>query len=115
MGSREHLGGDGGEAVAEAAAGVGGGGAVEVGAGAGGGGGGVVVLVGARGGDEDRVVRDAQLVGDDLADPRVHALAHFRRAGGDEDGAVLVDVDQGVGLVHRAAGEGDAEFHRGNA
>ncbi len=33
---------------------------------------------------------------------------------GDEDGAVMVDVDEGAGLVEEDGGEGDAEFGRDN-
>ena len=40
---------------------------------------------------------------DDLADARVHALAHLGAAGGNHHGAVGVDVDQRIGLVHLAA------------
>ena len=55
--------------------------------------------------------RHAQLVGDELADLRVHALPHLRRAGRDLHAAVEVDVHQRVGLVEELRVERDPELH----
>ncbi len=98
------------EAGVELGAGVGDGVAVEVGGGGGGGGGGVGDGVGGRFGDVDGGQRHVEGVGGDHGHFGVQALPHFRAAVRDEDGAVVIDVHEGAGLVEPEGGEGDAEF-----
>ena len=53
---------------------------------------------------------DGEGFGADLGHFGMEALTHFCAAVGDEDGAVVVDVNEGTGLVEEDGGEGDAEF-----
>ena len=87
---------------------------VEVGPRARGGGRGVRHLVGAGGCQPYLLQRDPQRRGGDLEHLRVEPLPHLGAAVVDQDRAVLVDVDQGAGLVERHEVEGDAELHRGH-
>ena len=71
----------------------------------------VVVLLRARRHQHDAVHVDAELVGHELPNFHVHALAHLGRAGRDLHRAVGVDVHQRVALVQKLRGERDAELH----
>ena len=83
---------------------------VEVGAGRGGRRRGVVVLLRRGRHHLHRLGRQRELVGHELADLGVQALAHLRPAGRDLHGAVEVDVHQRVALVERPPGERDPEL-----
>ena len=63
-------------------------------------------------GDAHRADVDAELVGDDLRDLGVQALAHLGAAVVDEHRAVAVDVDERAGLVEMDEVERDAELDR---
>lgn len=84
--------------------------AVEVRGRRGGRGGGVGDRVGGGLRDEDGVERHAEGLRGDHGHLGVQALAHLGAAVGDEDRAVVVDVDERAGLVEPQRGEGDAEF-----
>ena len=72
-------------------------------------------LGGGGGGDLHPVEVDLEDVGDDLGDLGVEALAHLGAAVVQVHRAVVVDVDQGAGLVVPGGGEGDAELDRRQA
>ena len=63
-------------------------------------------------GDVHALEPDAEFFGGDLRDLLEQALAHFRAAVIEVNGAVLIDVHQRAGLVEVGERERDAEFHR---
>ena len=55
---------------------------------------------------------DAEFFGGDLRYLLEQALAHFRAAVIEVNGAVLIDVHQRAGLIEMGERERNAEFHR---
>ncbi len=63
-------------------------------------------------GDEDVGEGDVKGLGGDNRHFGVEALAHLAAAMSDKNGAVMVDVDKGAGLIEEYCRKGDAEFCR---
>ena len=99
-----------GQAGVELGAGVEDGVAVEIAGGGGGGGGGVGDGGGGGFGDEDLREGDMKRFGGNHGHFGVEALAHFATSVGEQDGSIVVDVDEGACLIEVQGGKGDAEL-----
>jgi hypothetical protein len=85
---------------------------IEVGGGGGCGGGCVCNRVGCSFRDEDVINWHAEGFGGDHGHLCMESLPHFRSTVGDEDGAIVVYMNQSAGLVEEESCKGDAELCR---